>query len=699
MYSIQKSAFALLSCFLSLLVFAAPVAAESQRRALLIGINEYSSKKVNNLRGAVNDVLLLKRVLTTRMAFPEENIRILTDAQATRAAILDALDKFVSETGAEDVVYIHYSGHGSRARDKNGDESDGFDETILPHDAREPGVPDIRDDELERIFARLPTPHALIVFDSCHSGTVTRSVSTVQPRSVPPDLRDELYESEITTRQVVQVNELGHVLMTGAPAEEEALDGPVDKGYYGLFSYSLARALDKNGPAGTAAQVHASVRQELSRIQQQLSFSPPEPQLEASTDRIEAPLLPVVRARESGKKSEDTSQQAGVETARRSWLPVKSLDKRRFVLVDGVTLNARPGSRWAIYAPGEKAFRQGDALALATVTRLSGRDALLQIDSQRAVLPAGARAIAVAPPDVAADMPVLLSGVPADRMEKLGQQLRKLVPGVKLVREGEFARYLVLREKGEWQLYDAGGLRKIQTIADAGDESVAVQLAQVLKRTANALSLLALDNPSSDISLRVGVRTGASPSAPRTRGLVKVTEPSQPIYRIRQPGAPRSLGNSLMIEVQSDQPVYLTAVSVDTEGSVTLLFPNSYQNPDFLPHGYIAANTLVRIPDQLEPGNRAGFYWDYAPPVGTDTLRVFASADLETATLIRKFIAGARKDKKALPELGNTLAGMNTRGIKVVADQEEDAVGGSTSVASLPGGDWTARSLTIDVQN
>ena len=65
--------------------------AAPERRALLIGINEYASPKVVDLRGAVNDVKMLRRILVSRFGFDEQNITVLVDEQATRSALPDAM--------------------------------------------------------------------------------------------------------------------------------------------------------------------------------------------------------------------------------------------------------------------------------------------------------------------------------------------------------------------------------------------------------------------------------------------------------------------------------------------------------------------------------------------------------------------------------------------------------------------------------
>src|SRR6202044_1415096 len=111
----------------------------------------------------------------------------------------------------------------------------------------------------------------------------------------------------------------------------------------------------------------------------------------------------------------------------------------------------------------------------------------------------------------------------------------------------------------------------------------------------------------------------------------------------RHPSETRSAENSLQLDIDVSADCYITIVDVDSEGSMTVLFPNNYQHGDFLVNGAIRAGQHYLIPDSLDSGNRAGFYWDYGPPHGTDTVRVFASSGLATATVIRERINALQK--------------------------------------------------------
>lgn len=165
------------------------------KRALLIGINEYSEPKIPNLRGCVNDVEALAAVLSEHYEFEPANLtKLVSRDTSTRQAILSALKRLVQETEPEDVALIYYSGHGSQVPDRSGDETvDRKDETIVPSDSgRTDGRPvlDILDDELETYVGELSriAANTTFIFDSCHSGSITREV--LEPGAVKRALRE-----------------------------------------------------------------------------------------------------------------------------------------------------------------------------------------------------------------------------------------------------------------------------------------------------------------------------------------------------------------------------------------------------------------------------------------------------------------------------------------------------------------------------
>jgi len=146
------------------------------KKALFIGIN-YTGTKVE-LKGCINDVHRIKKFLFEHYGFSEANSRTLTDdspnpsLKPTYQNIMNSFRWLVDRAQPGDSLFLHYSGHGGSVPDTNGDEADGFDETIIPLDYLTAGQ--IVDDNIhDTLVKNLPEGVRLTaVFDSCHSGSV-----------------------------------------------------------------------------------------------------------------------------------------------------------------------------------------------------------------------------------------------------------------------------------------------------------------------------------------------------------------------------------------------------------------------------------------------------------------------------------------------------------------------------------------------
>lgn len=111
------------------------VCAGAENRALLIGIGEYDRMATGwgRIHGDA-DVALLKPLLERR-GFTD--IATLTNSEARKAAIVDALRQLAARCKPGDRVYFHFSGHGQPISDANRDEAKGklYDESVIPYDA------------------------------------------------------------------------------------------------------------------------------------------------------------------------------------------------------------------------------------------------------------------------------------------------------------------------------------------------------------------------------------------------------------------------------------------------------------------------------------------------------------------------------------------------------------------------------------
>ena len=144
------------------------------KKALLIGIN-YNDSPNAKLDGCINDVINMRNILIDAYGYNAENIVLLRDdisdpnCKPTTENILNNLVSIVSQSARLGEIWIHYSGHGSRVRDTNGDEVDTLDEIIVPSDYLSAGV--ITDDKIFNIVSKSRC-RTMLVFDSCNSGTV-----------------------------------------------------------------------------------------------------------------------------------------------------------------------------------------------------------------------------------------------------------------------------------------------------------------------------------------------------------------------------------------------------------------------------------------------------------------------------------------------------------------------------------------------
>jgi Caspase domain len=228
----------------------------SRKLALLVGINEYQN---DPLRGCVNDVQLQKELLTHRFGFNPNDIRILTDAQATRQNILTTFEEhLINQAKPGDVVVFHFSGHGSRVVDPDKDTPDGLNSTLVPIDSGLPQeypskggvVQDIMGHTLFLLMYALKTDNVTVVLDSCHSGGAKRGNFVVRSRDGGEKLQASPNEFEyqrqwlkrlnLSQQQFINLRRKGvakGVVIASAKRDEFAVDTSFNDFSAGAFTY------------------------------------------------------------------------------------------------------------------------------------------------------------------------------------------------------------------------------------------------------------------------------------------------------------------------------------------------------------------------------------------------------------------------------------------------------------------------------
>lgn len=259
--------------------------------ALLIGINAYESPTVNTLHGCENDVEAMRLFLMNQMYVPEKQIKVLRSQEATRDAILDAFKTHLIDNPQiqrGDQILFHYSGHGSRMRSADPNEPDGWDETLVAHDSRMPGIYDIPDKTLAALLDQLAAAKSkadasgdniTVILDCCHSGSGTRAVNdpnTALTRTAPPDDRtpptdlDAAIRGGASTRSITPTQSgwaITHLLLAGCLDYEESYEHVTPEGaHHGALTYFTLDYLKNSPPNAAYGDLYARVKPQVSKL-------------------------------------------------------------------------------------------------------------------------------------------------------------------------------------------------------------------------------------------------------------------------------------------------------------------------------------------------------------------------------------------------------------------------------------------------
>ena len=258
---------------LELLMVMLPFVGYSQsKRAFMVGISNYSSnlsngKGWNDIHGE-NDVKLLVPTLK-KQGF---TIQKLCNKEATANNIRKSLASFSKKCKSGDIVYLHFSCHGQPFEDNDGDESDGWDEALVPFDAlkeyhqgKYTGENHIIDDELNGYLRTIrnnvgPSGIVYVVIDACHAGSSYRGdedEDSVVIRGTDKGFSksNKQYAPRVDKRGKIKIeksNEMANICILEACRSYQVNSEIKEKGkYYGSLSFYVDKILrttklDKN---------------------------------------------------------------------------------------------------------------------------------------------------------------------------------------------------------------------------------------------------------------------------------------------------------------------------------------------------------------------------------------------------------------------------------------------------------------------
>lgn len=295
----------------SLLAVSLPVPAQAAIRALFVGIDTYAYSEpgtpdagFKNLRGAIADAGRIKDALRDAYGLDLDRpatgcqssnavSTTLTDACATRDAIMTELARRIDQSVEGDTLLFYYAGHGSRITDtKDFDQASGSSATTLPYDARGPNddrIVEILDREFKRVrnSATAKGVNFVSIFDSCFSRTAVRQYGPGARKLV-----DEGEARSAARRDFAGVAQVplapdstpgsGYwVHLAAADEGEKAREVPLDRNggaRAGVFTTALAATL-RAMPAATFDDITTEVRRKVHEI----GISSQTPQIEGRT--------------------------------------------------------------------------------------------------------------------------------------------------------------------------------------------------------------------------------------------------------------------------------------------------------------------------------------------------------------------------------------------------------------------------------
>jgi hypothetical protein len=241
-----------------------------QKRALVIGIDTYKETDRSpfpELDGCKNDAQSIKILINAKYDFPNNNIKVLYNEQATRDNILKSISELLNECQKGDVAFIYYAGHGSEVKNSLNKADNHLDQSIVPVDYWKQNIPDIRNKELAALFDKFIDKGVILtcIFDCCHSGTIARGIQNSPPkfRYMPASKYDAKDPSNPASPD--SKKQSGYLILSAVQADELAQEQTDENGIpHGAFTIALLTAIkqqDVNSSVNNLfTAVHAILR-------------------------------------------------------------------------------------------------------------------------------------------------------------------------------------------------------------------------------------------------------------------------------------------------------------------------------------------------------------------------------------------------------------------------------------------------------
>ncbi len=244
-------------------------AQNTRRVGVFIGLSTYADPAINQLHVCHVDAQEMAKVMKEKCRL--DAAEVLVNEHATRAAIEKAIRRTLPAASRPgDTVFIFWSGHGARIADDNGDEQDGFDEMLIPHDIRTDDIDTVRrtaviDDTFARWLQDLDGRKVVLILDTCHSGGAAKGAKGVTaPLLSPPAPANGGFD--FLEREMARAKDLGQrelAMLSASQASQISLERRERD--MSAMTYFLVRKLRESGGPVTLKDGFEAVRDAVTR--------------------------------------------------------------------------------------------------------------------------------------------------------------------------------------------------------------------------------------------------------------------------------------------------------------------------------------------------------------------------------------------------------------------------------------------------
>jgi hypothetical protein len=243
----------------------APAGPVQQKWALIVGISRFEDHAVPSLNYTTSDASSFAAELKDPAIgrFPEANVRVLTDDQATTRNIKEQLNWIARNAQPNDVVVIYVATHGSpRELDSAGGAN-----YIVTYDTEIKSTTTPDQDALyatalpmvdlaNAVATRMKALRTAVILDTCYSGGAVKNASKLMGAGIA-----NAAPGAATLERMADGT--GRIVIAAARSDEESLES--DQLHHGYFTYYLLQAIKANNGMSPMSQVYASVAQQVSQ--------------------------------------------------------------------------------------------------------------------------------------------------------------------------------------------------------------------------------------------------------------------------------------------------------------------------------------------------------------------------------------------------------------------------------------------------